>query len=52
MSKGLKFTPTPTHQNYQELSEDVLEFTRKLRLLEYFEGEEDTDESLVRNKSE
>lgn len=52
LSKGLKFTPTPTKSNLQELNEDVLEFTRKLRLLEYFEGRDDTDESLVRNKSD
>ena len=28
-----------------------MEFTRKVRLVEYFKGTEDEDESLVRNKS-
>ena len=28
-----------------------MEFTQKVRLVEYFKGTEDEDESLVRNKS-
>ena len=48
----MKFTPTPQRLNSQELKEDLAEFIRKIRLLEYFDGEEDTDESLVRNKSD
>ena len=50
--RGLKFTPTPTKPDIQELNEDRMEFTRKDRLVEYFEGNEDVnDQSLVRNKS-
>ena len=52
LEKGLKFTPTPLKPNIQELNEDITEFTRNIRLVEYFEGNEDeNDESLVRNKS-
>ena len=51
LKKGLKFTPTPTRGNAQKLTEDVKEFNRKLRLIEYFDGTEDEDISLVRNKS-
>ena len=51
LQKGLKFTPTPSHSNTQELNKDVLEFTRKVRLIEYFDDTEDQDQSLVRNKS-
>ena len=52
LEKGLKFTPTPLKPNIQELNEEITEFTRKIRLVEYFEGNEDeNDESLVRNKS-
>ena len=51
LGKGLKFTPTPKNANTQELTKDISEFTRKVRLVEYFEGMEDDDESLVRNKS-
>ena len=52
LEKGLKFTPTPKHSNTQELNKDILEFTRKVRLVEYFDGVEDEDKSLVRNKSD
>ena len=49
LERGLKFTPTPTKQ---ELNEDRVEFTRKVRLVEYFEGNEDeNDQTLVRKKS-
>ena len=51
LKKGLKFTPTPTRGNAEKLTEDVKEFNRKLRLIEYFDGTEDEDISLVRNKS-
>ncbi|XP_062571387.1 uncharacterized protein LOC134233429, partial [Saccostrea cucullata] len=55
LSKGLKFTPTPSNSNLQELSKDIKEYTRKLRLAEFFhkdDEDENTSESdLVRNKS-
>lgn len=51
LSKGLKFTPTPPIGNAEQLNEDLKQFSRKLRLVEYFDGTEDTDKSLVRNKS-
>ena len=51
LEKGLKFTPTSEKENTQELKEDLFEFTRKVRLAEYFYGTEDTDTSLVKNKS-
>ena len=37
--KGLKYTPTPK-RNIIELKRDVVEFTRKLRLIEMFSPEE------------
>ena len=46
LEKGLKFTPTPSNSNTQELNKDILEFTRKVRLVEYFDGIEDDDQSL------
>ena len=51
LNKGLKFTPTPKLGSTQELTEDVNEFNSKLRLAEYFDGTEDHDISLVKNKS-
>ena len=51
LEKGLKFTPAPRTSNIQELTKDVSEFTRKVRLIEYFDDKEDDDESLVKNKS-
>ncbi|XP_061190029.1 uncharacterized protein LOC133197859 [Saccostrea echinata] len=55
LSKGLKFTPTPSDSNLQELSKDIKEYTRKLRLAEYFhnddEDENTSEGDLVRNKS-
>ena len=48
---GLKFTPTPEKNNPYELNDDVNEFLRKIRLWEYFDGEENNDESLVKKKS-
>ena len=51
MSLGPKFTPTP-RKNKEELENDVKEFCRKLRLLEYFDGVEyTTDDSILRPKS-
>ena len=50
LNKGLKFTPIPK-RNVFELKKDTEDFTRKLRLLEYFSQEENEDDiSLVRNK--
>ena len=51
LNNGLKFTPTPKLGSTQELTEDVNEFNRKLRLAEYFDGTKDHDISLVKNKS-
>lgn len=45
---GLKFTPTPEKNNSNELDDDVSNFIRKIRLCEYFEGEENNDVSLVK----
>lgn len=51
LSLGLKFTPTPI-KNKDEVIKDTREFTRKLRLGEYFlDAGHDTDESIVKNKS-
>lgn len=52
LQKGLKFTPTPS-ANQNELKNDVQEFGRKLRLLDYFhEQQQNTaDNSIARNKS-
>ena len=51
--KGLKFTPTPEKSNHEQLSNDIAEFHRKLKLKEYFYSNENTveDDSLVRNNS-
>ena len=52
LSKGLKFTPTP-RRNVQELKKDTENFTRKLRLIEFFANEEaNYDGSLVKKKGE
>ena len=53
--KGLKYTPTPK-RNIIELKRDVVEFTRKLTLIEMFSSEEkeienELDISLVKAKS-
>ena len=52
LEKGLKSIPNPQRPNSQELKEDFAEFIRKIRLLEHFDGEEDYDKSLIRNKSD
>ena len=51
LEKELKFTPTSRNSNIPELTKDISEFTRKIRLIEFCVGCEDKDESLVRNKS-
>lgn len=58
LAKGLKFSPTPYNSNNQELTTDIKEYTRKIRLEEYFysvdtekEKEFITEPDLVRNKS-
>ena len=51
LEKGLKFTQTPRNSNIKELSNDISEFTHKVHLVEFFDGCEDEDESLVRNES-
>ena len=56
LSKGLKYTPIP-NSNKQELKKDIKEYTRRLRLAEYFnttesdESDSNEPEDLVRNKS-
>ena len=49
--KGLKFTPTPEKSNCSQTENDVNDFCRKLRLKEYFDSNDNTDTSIVRNKS-
>ena len=44
--KGLKYTPTPK-RNIIELKRDVVEFPRKLRLIEMFSSEEQEIENKV-----
>ena len=51
LSKGLKFTPTPAKTNSKEIENDINEFTRKIKLAEYFNEAEDRDISIVTNKS-
>ena len=56
LRRGLKFTPTPL-PNKIELKNDVQQFSRKLRLLEFFykenesEEEKSSDNSVIKNKS-
>ena len=52
LKRGLKFTPTPDKSNNIELKGDMNEFCRKMRLIEYFDGTEDDDISIVKNKSD
>jgi hypothetical protein len=49
LTKGLKFTPTPK-SNHQELKTDIKEYTRKLRLVEFFHNRENDDDNA--NESE
>lgn len=55
LSKGLKFTPTPNNSDIQELNKDIKAYTRRLRLAEYFQNDEDDEDTyeddLVWNKS-
>ena len=53
LSRGLKFTPTPDKSNDEQLSNDISEFHRKIKLKEYFYENENIqeDDSLVRNNS-
>lgn len=60
LSKGLKYTPTP-RMNNEQLKTDIKEYTRKLRLKEYFNEDDDNstqnqneeqEQDLVRNKSD
>ena len=47
----MKFTPTP-EKDTKELKDDLQEFGHKLRLLEHFnDHQQQTDASLVKNKS-
>jgi hypothetical protein len=41
LDKGLKFCPTPKPHYRLQLKQDVFEFTRKLRLHEYFAAKEE-----------
>ena len=56
LHRGLKFTPTPL-PNKIELKNDVQQFSRKLRLLEFFykenesEEEKSSNDSIIKNKS-
>ena len=53
LSKGLKFTPTP-QRNLPEMKKDIKDFTRKLRLVEFFlenPALDTPDSSLVKSKS-
>ena len=56
LCRGLKFTPTPL-SNKIELKNDVQQSSRKLRLLEFFykenesEEEKSSDDSIIKNKS-
>ena len=53
MFKGLKFTPTPKTNTF-ELKSDIRNFSRKLRLIEFFateQGGHEEEESIHRNKS-
>ena len=53
LSKGFKFTPTPTKSNYYELESDTAEFHRKLKVKDSFHDKNSVeDNSLVRNKSD
>ena len=45
---GLTFTPTLENSNKSKPDDDLNELFRKLRLQEYFDGEEQTDISLVK----
>ena len=53
MFKGLKFTPTPKTNTF-EFKSDIRNFSRKLRLIEFFateQGGHEEEESIHQNKS-
>ena len=50
-NKGLKFITTPPTGNAENLTERLKEFNRKLRLLEYFNSTDESDKTLIKNKS-
>ena len=56
LRRGFKFTPTPL-PNKIKLKNDIQQFSRKLRLLEFFytenewEEEKFSDDSIIKNKS-
>lgn len=50
LRRGLKFTPTP-NRNSVELSKDIREFSRNLKLLGFFSDNDYNTDSLARNKS-
>ena len=43
LSKGLKFCPTPEKVDMYSLREDIKEFTRRIRLREYFYSDQNMD---------
>jgi uncharacterized protein (UPF0305 family) len=49
LKRGLKFTPTP-RPNKDELVSDIKGFTRKLRLMEYFNSQEHSDDQDISNE--
>ena len=46
LHRGLKFTPTPS-SNTTALASDIKSFSRKLRLKEYFYGDENVEEECI-----
>ena len=50
LSKGLKFCPLPPRPDSFQLKKDLIEFSRRLRLKEYFWDSEDDDEEDVAYK--
>lgn len=58
LCKGLKFTPTPA-KNHKQLKTDLMEFSRKLKLTEFFHSSpnmnitnyQEENDSIVKNKS-
>ena len=44
LGKGLKFCTKPKHHDVLQLKQDIFEFTRKLRLKEFFNDKEHDDD--------
>ena len=44
LGKGLKFCPKPKHHDVLQLKQGIFEFTRKLRLKEFFTDKEHDDD--------